>query len=115
MSRLVDLIPKSRPEPSAPPRVAFRIVIPDRLALLALRGLLLWLVVPAAVLCWVPLAFWLRRKHVSFARFLGWVDLNFIAALQRSILRPLFRQPLPWTPVRSMPHVTHRVAWLDPA
>ncbi len=51
---------------------------------------------------------------MTFGQFLGWVDLNFIAALQRSLLRPLFRRNLPWTPVRGMRDVTHRVKWTDP-
>jgi hypothetical protein len=63
----------------------------------------------------LPLAFWLRRMGVTFGGYLGWVDLNLVAALEHSILRPLFREPLSWTPVRSMPDVTHRVRWLDPA
>jgi hypothetical protein len=79
------------------------------------RGVLLWLVIPVVAVCWLPLAFPLRRRGVTFGRFLGWVDLNLVAALQRSILRPLFRRPIRWTPVRAMPDVTHRVRWLDPA
>jgi hypothetical protein len=68
-----------------------------------------------AVICWLLIALWLRRKDVTFGRFLGWVDLNLVAAIEHSILRPLFREPRPWTPARSMPEVTHRVGRLDPA
>lgn len=85
------------------------------LALLSLRGVLLWLLVPVVAMCWLALAFPLRRKRVTFGRFLGWADLNLVAALEHSILRPLFRQPIQWTPARAMPDVTHRVGWLDPA
>jgi hypothetical protein len=85
------------------------------LTLLSLRGVLLWLLVPLVAMCWLPLAFPLRRKGVTFGRFLGWADLNLVAALERSILRPLVRQPIQWTPARAMLEVTHRVGWLDPA
>lgn len=78
-------------------------------ALLAIRGVLLWVMIPLATLFWLPSSFWLRRRGIDLGRFLGWTDLNLVACLQRTILRPLFRAPLPWVPARSMPQVTHRV------
>ena len=84
------------------------------LVLLSLRGVLLWIVVPIGSLSWV--AFWplMRRNRIGLAQFIGWVDLNLVAGLQRSILRPLVRHALPWTPVAALPGVTHRVGWIDP-
>jgi hypothetical protein len=60
---------------------------------------------PVAVLAWDELA----ESKLTHYRFLGWVDLNMIACLQRSILRPLVRAPLDWVLVRDMPQVTHRL------
>jgi hypothetical protein len=85
------------------------------LVLLFLRGILLWLVVPVATISWLVLWIGLRRRGVSLGRFLGWVDLNLVAALSRTVLRPLFRNPARWVPVSDMPQVTHRVHPLDPA
>jgi hypothetical protein len=70
------------------------------------RGLLLWFVVPVAVVCWLPLALVLRRRTVTFGRFLGWVDLNLIALLERTILRPTRRTPTRWIPFKAIPEVT---------
>jgi len=50
------------------------------LTLLLFRGVLLWLVVPVATCVWVMLAV-LRRRPAGLGQFLGWVDLNLIAAL----------------------------------
>jgi hypothetical protein len=81
--------------------------------LLLIRGVLLWLVVPLAVLLWVILAGQLRRRGVGLGRFLGWVDLNLIAFLQRTALRPFFAEPIQWISPRGMSTVTHRLRWLD--
>ena len=83
------------------------------LALLCLRGVLLWIVIPLAVLAWIPVSARLRRRGVKLGQFLGWADLNLMAFLERTILRPLFRFPIQWTPMRVMPEVTHRVGALD--
>ena len=94
--------------PTSPPAVA------SGLTLLLVRGVLLWLVVPAATGVWLVLAILLRRRRVGLGRFLGWVDLNLIAALQRTALRPFFAARAPWTPWSEIELVTHRVRWLDP-
>ena len=85
------------------------------LAVLLVRGVLLWVVVPVAALAWPIVALRLRRRGVTFGRYLGWVDLNLIACLQRTILRPLVREPADWVPAREMPQVTHRLRAVDPA
>lgn len=84
------------------------------LMLLFLRDILLWIVIPLAILAWLPAGYSLHRRGVSLGQFLGWVDLNLVACLERTILRPLFRAPLPWVPARSIAAVTHRVTWFDP-
>ena len=63
------------------------------LTLLAVRGVLLWVVVPVATLCWLPASFWLRRRGVHFGQYLGWLDINLVACLERTALRPLFLAP----------------------
>jgi len=85
------------------------------IAVLFVRGLLLWLVVPMAAIVWPILALWLRRGGVTFGGYLGWLDLNLISCLQRTILRPLVRAPVDWVPARDMARVVHRLRAVDPA
>ncbi len=84
------------------------------LLLLALRGVLLWLVVPLAVLTWILLWPMMQRRNVRIGSLIGWADLNLIAALQRSLFRFGTKDPLPWTPWAKLPEVTHRVRSIDP-
>ena len=82
--------------------------------LLCIRGVLLWIVVPAGVLIWLP--WWMfSRNRSGLGRFLGWLDLNLIAAVEHTVLRPFVSQPLPWTPTRQIPFVSHRLRFIDPA
>ena len=84
------------------------------LALLILRGILLWIVIPLGFLAWVILTPWLHARRVTLGQFLGWDDNNLVAALERSVLRPLFRQPpQPWIPARDIERVQHRIGKLD--
>lgn len=79
------------------------------LLILLARGILLWLVVPIASPVWVFLAIRLRRNGITFVQYLGWVDLNLIALLQRIVFRPLVRWPTPYVPSTAMPSVKHRL------
>jgi hypothetical protein len=84
------------------------------LSLLVTRGILLWIVVPLGFLAWVVLTPWLRARRVPLGQFLGWIDNNLIAGLERSVLRPLFRHPpQPWIRARDIEQVRHRVGWLS--
>jgi len=85
------------------------------LSLLILRGILLWVVIPVATIAWLVLWPFLRAKKVRLGQLIGWSDLNLVAALEHSILRPLALAPYPWTPWRELPNVTHRVGVADPA
>lgn len=78
-------------------------------ALLFVRGLMLWLVVPIAVLTW-PFAALASKSRLGLGVYLGWIDLNLIAALQRLLLA---RKPVKWTSFRTIGEVTHRVGRLD--
>ena len=83
------------------------------LALLCLRGVLLWVVVPLGSLAW--LAGWpaWHRRRVKLAQFLGWLDLNLIAVLERSLLRPFVKDPLARVPLARAHEVTHRISSMD--
>jgi hypothetical protein len=83
------------------------------LVLLVVRGVLLWLVVPLTVLGWLLAWPFRRRKPVHLAQLLGWMDLNLIAAIEHSILRPVISSPLQWTPLSALLTVSHRIGLLD--
>jgi hypothetical protein len=85
------------------------------IVVLLIRGGLLWVVIPVGAVVWPFVALRLRRRDVTFGRYLGWLDLNLIACVQRMILRPLVRAPADWVPARDMARVTHRLRAVDPA
>jgi len=82
--------------------------------LVLVRGILLWVVVPLGAAVW--LIFWpyWHFKKIGVRQLLGWVDLNLVAALQRSIFRPVCFNPLSMINWRDIGEVTHRVTILDP-
>jgi hypothetical protein len=84
-------------------------------ALFMIRGCLLWLVVPLATLWWLVIRVGGRARGVALGQFLGWTDLNLIACIQRTILRPLVRFPLDRVPGSDMRQVTHRLSVIEPA
>jgi hypothetical protein len=97
---------------SAPGRESIGVIA--GLALLILRGILLWIVIPVGFLAWVILTPWLHARRVTLGQFLGWVDNNLVAGLERGVLRPLFRQPARrWIRARDIKRVQHRIGMLD--
>jgi hypothetical protein len=84
-------------------------------AALLIRGVLLWVLLPIAMLGWFIVRVIGRGRGVTLGQFIGWCDINLMAGIQRSVLRPLFRWPVAWVPVGAMPQVAHRVRLLDPA
>ena len=105
------------------PDVRIQLVTPPRqprlsfvtgLLLLLVRGVLLWLVVPVAAISWLLLWPVMKRRDVSLGSFIGWADLNLMAALERGLFGPFVKEPLGWTPWREMRDVTHRVRFGDP-
>ena len=65
-------------------------------ALLVIRGLLLWIIVPLTFVVWVLLMparaarrVFLRRRSPSLRQYITWADAVLIAALERSVLRPI--------------------------
>jgi hypothetical protein len=81
------------------------------LALLVVRGLLLWILIPIGFVLWLLVFGWTAR--VGLGAFIGWLDLNLVAALQRVLIRPVSGQlPMPrveFVPVRRVQSVSHRV------
>jgi len=81
--------------------------------LVLIRGFLLWVVVPLGAAVWlVSWPYW-RIKKIGVGQLLGWVDLNLVATLQRSIFRPVCLNPLSMINWREIGEVTHRVTTLD--
>lgn len=79
--------------------------------LLIVRGLLLWLVAPLSLLLWLIVGPLFR---IPLGAFLGWVDLNLMAAISSSVLRPwLPRAAYPWVPVGGARRVRHRMRFTD--
>lgn len=83
------------------------------MSLLLVRGLLLWIAIPLGVVGWLALLPWLRAR-ITIGQFLGWIDINLIAGLERSVLRPLFPHPLGWMSARDIAKVRHRIGRLEP-
>lgn len=78
--------------------------------LLTLRGLLLWIVIPLGALAWLVSVAWTRR---SLAVFLRWSDINLIALLESTILRPIFPQPVRWFTLKEVADLRHRIGTFD--
>ncbi len=84
------------------------------LALLTVRGVLLWIVIPIVFLSWlVSWPHW-HRKHIQLSQLLGWSDLNLVAAIERSILRPFVTSPAQWVSYSEISNVTHEIGLTDP-
>jgi len=84
--------------------------------LLAVRGLLLWLVVPLAFMLWLlltPMRAILHRSFVAPGKVIGWADLNLTAVVGQILIRP-FDRTVGFTPWSGMALVDHRVSVIDP-
>lgn len=77
---------------------------------LAIRGALLWLIIPIGTLFWIVTLQGLGKTPVSLGAFLGWLDNNLAFRLVRGPLSPLFpTAPVKWVPARERAKVTHRI------
>jgi hypothetical protein len=85
------------------------------LILLLIRGLALWIVVPLTAFAWLLSWPYMRAKRVGIGHALGWADLNLVATIEHTILRPLQPSPYPWIPLRAMATVAHRIGTTDAA
>lgn len=84
-------------------------------AFLVVRGVLLWLVVPAGVIWWLVAWARFRSRRVRLGQVLGWLDLNLVAAISHTVFRPLLQQPARYWTADEMSTVTHRILAADPA
>jgi hypothetical protein len=93
---VLPLVAQIRPIGFSVKQVPRQVKLPVAVAasLLVLRGVLLWLAVPLALVPWPAAWPFLRRRSVPFAQFLGWVYLNLVAGIERCVLRPLIHSPL---------------------
>jgi hypothetical protein len=92
----------------------FRLPWVSGVAFLLLRSCLLWILVPGATLAWLLAWPYWHIKRVGCGQLIGWVDINLAAALQRSLFRPLVREPLAFARISEASEVTHRVLFVDP-
>lgn len=82
--------------------------------LLTVHGVLLWVVIPMGCVAWVLGAPWLHKRRIKIGQFLGWIDINLIALIQHSLLRPFYRNvALPWLSARKISKVVHRLGLMD--
>ncbi|MFF2493447.1 hypothetical protein [Agromyces sp. NPDC058064] len=81
------------------------------LALLLIRGLLLWILIPVGTVLWLIVFGW--TAHVSLGTLLGWLDLNLTVVLHRVMVLPVRgKNTLPrpeFVPMRHIHSVKHRV------
>ena len=57
----------------------------------------------------------LHQRRIKIGQFLGWIDVNLIALIQHSLLRPFQRDSAqPWPSAREISRVVHRVGLMDP-
>ena len=82
------------------------------LALLLARGILLWIIIPIGFALWLLVFSWTVR--LGLGEFLGWLDLNLIAALHRAMVRPFNGSRVEFVPARLIQTVTHRIRVVDP-
>ena len=82
------------------------------LALLLARGILLWIIIPIGFTLWLLVFSWTVR--LGLGEFLGWLDLNLIAALHRAMVRPFNWSRVEFVPARLIQTVTHRIHVVDP-
>jgi hypothetical protein len=81
--------------------------------LVLLRGILLWLLIPLGTVAWVLTLPFSRR---GLGNFLGWLDYNMIALLQRTVFRVGYPEPsCRWVHFRDLSTVKHRIRFGDMA
>jgi hypothetical protein len=83
------------------------------LVLLAVHHAFLWMIAIVATLVWMVTFSWMLRHGATLGRFLRWIDLNYIAFLERVVLRPFFAAPIPWVPINRISSVRHRILLED--
>lgn len=82
------------------------------LALLLVHGISLWIIIPIGFTLWLLALSWTAR--LGLGEFLGWLDLNLIAALHRAMVRPFNGSRVEFVPARLIQTVIHRIHVVDP-
>ncbi|WP_394551721.1 hypothetical protein ACDF64_12710 [Agromyces sp. MMS24-JH15] len=81
---------------------------PVGVALLLFRGLALWVLLPVGVLAWLVVFSW--RDKLRLGEFLGWLDLNAMALMQRTVFAAWIPRPtVDYIPLRDSVGSTYRV------
>ena len=84
------------------------------LALLAIRGFLLWLVIPLGTLAWAVSFQALRTPAVTLGAYLGWIDNNIAFLLVNGPFSMSFpNSPVRWIPSANRAAVKHRIGFSD--
>ena len=77
---------------------------------LVVRGFYLWALIPLGVIMGEVVYPLLQRQGASICQLIGWLDANAMAAMFKSVLRPLqSASVVPWIPWSQLGAVTHRV------
>ncbi|GAA2237756.1 hypothetical protein N1031_11725 [Herbiconiux moechotypicola] len=75
--------------------------------LAVVHGVLLWVVLPLAFVSWFVVVPFIVRRSRSLPQYLGWVDVNVIAALQR-IIPAAGTKRIAFVSLRDISTVAHR-------
>lgn len=84
------------------------------LAVLIVRGLALWLLIPLAALAWLLLHVWVQKA--SLRQAVGWYDVNLIATLVSGPFQPLVsseRRPAFMGLSEMRTSTAQRIPWFD--
>jgi hypothetical protein len=84
-----------------------------KLLVLTLHGLIMWITVPLSyVVTCSTLPIW-RRRGASIAEVVGWIDLNVIALMFKTVARPLVITTPKWVSLEDAKSSGFRVSILD--
>ena len=79
------------------------------LAVVLTRTVLLWLFLPLSWLVWLVGSPWFIARRIPPTQILGWLDLNYFAAVSRLAPRRMVKWRAPWVPVARIGEVDHRI------
>ena len=84
-----------------------------KLLVLTLHGVIMWITVPlsCAVACLI-LPIW-RRRGARIGEVVGWIDLNVMALIFKTIIRPLVITTPKWVSLEDAKSSGYRISILD--
>jgi len=84
-----------------------------KMLLLTLHGLIMWITVPLSyVVAYLILPIW-RRRGASIGEVVGWINLNVVTLIFKSIARPLVITTPEWVSLEDAKSTGYRVSFLD--